>query len=243
MSTTTRPTSRTRRPYLILVAITVGLVLLLGVVGTASYILGFTGYAPLVAAYIPLAVVIAIILTVRHAWVSVGFRPVRTHNAGAVAAMVLAALLPISVLAGAQGLSTSAVGVLGFAGMAILVGFVEEAIFRGILPRVFASRGTVETVVVTSIAFAVAHAVTALSPDQSMGATLRTIGFAFLFGVVASMLVRITGSIWPAVVLHATFDLAGFVLTPRSALVTDGISIALAAVVAVALILIARRAH
>lgn len=234
-------TPRTHRTYLTLIGVTLGLVVLLGAVGTVAYTMGLTGYAPLVAAYVPLAAVIAIMLTVRRGWGIVGFRRVNLRHPATALALVLVSMLPIAAVADSTGFSTSALATVGFAGMAVLVGFVEETLFRGILPRVFASPEAVKTVVATSVAFAVAHSVTALSPDQSVGATAATVAFAFLFGVVASLLVRITGSIWPAIVLHATFDFAGFVLTPRSSMVTDSISIAVAATVALALVLVCRR--
>lgn len=163
MSTTTH----TPRPYLTLVGVTLGLVVLLGAVGTISYAMGLTGYAPLVVAFIPLAAVIATVLTARRGWRAVGFRPLNHRRPAITVALVLAATLPLAVVAASTGLSSSALGTLGFAGMALLVGFVEETLFRGILPRRFASPGGVKAMLLTSVAFAVAHSVTALSPEQS----------------------------------------------------------------------------
>ncbi len=233
--------ARTPHPHLALILATVGLVVFLGAVGTVSYLLGFTGYLPLAAGFLPLAAAVTIGLTLRRSWRATGFRPVHIKRRGAPAAILLVVALPIVVISCSSGLAASGVRIVESAGLAVLVGFVEETIFRGVLLRAFASRGTVVAIVATSIGFAVAHSAAALSPDQSLAASLGTVGFAFLFGVIAALLVRITDSIWPAIALHATFDFAGFVLTPRSSGVTDLATIAVAAALAVTLVLISRR--
>lgn len=155
-------------------------------------------------------------------------------QSGAVTAIVLVAALPIGVIVSSAGFAANGIQILQFAGLALLVGFVEEAIFRGILLRLFASRGPWVGVIATSVGFAVSHSAAALSPDQSLTVSITTVLFAFPFGMVAATLVRITGSIWPAITLHTTFDFVGFVLTAHSAEITNAVNIA----VAVALILI-----
>ena len=238
---TTSSFLRKPRPYLALVLTTVGLIIFLGAVGTISYLFGLTGYLPLAAAFIPLAAAIAVGLTVRRSWRVTGFRAVDAKRSGAKAAMVLVAALPIAVIVASNGFATPCLATLEFAGLAILVAFVEEAIFRGILLRSFSSRAPWVGVVATSLGFAAAHSAAALSPDQSITESITTIVFAFIFGVIACTLVRMTGSLWPAITLHATFDFAGFVLVPRSAEVTDLASVAVAAVLALILVLMGRR--
>ena len=61
------------------------------------------------------------------------------------------------------------------------------------------------------------------------------VAFAFLFGIVAALFIDTTGSIWPAIILHAGFDTVWFILTPRSPVLTDLVSIAVCAALAVLL--------
>ena len=231
---------RTARPYLVLVGITVGLVILLGVVGTICFMLGLSGYAPLAFGYIPLAVVIAVLVTKRHAWASIGFRRVLPDRT-ALWAIVLAGTLPLGVVLGAEGISASGAELLMFLGFALLVAFVEEVLFRGVLFTAFSNRGPVVSILVPSLGFALAHTVTALSPDQDSLAMLRTVVFALVFGAIAALLVRLTSSIWSAIALHALFDFVGFIVVPRSSAISDLVSIALAIVIAAALVLMSRR--
>ena len=235
------PTSvRKPRPYLALTLTTIGLVAFLGAVGTVSYLLGFSGYLPLAAAFIPLAIALAVSLTVRRTWRATGFRPLSLTRSSAILSIILVAVLPIAVIGCSTGIGSSGVTIVEFAGLALLVGFVEETIFRGILLRAFASHRAMVGVVATSIGFAVAHSAAALSPDQTLVESIGAILFAFLFGVIASLVVRMTDSIWPAIALHATFDFAGFVLIARSAVVTDLVSILVAAALVVILVFISR---
>lgn len=180
-------------------------------------------------------------MSVRRRWRATGFRPVDLKQSGTVMAIVLVAALPIGVIVSSAGFAANGIQILQFAGLALLVGFVEETIFRGILLRLFAARSPWVGIVATSVGFAVAHSAAALSPDQSLTVSITTVIFAFLFGMVAATLVRITGSIWPAIALHITFDFVGFVLTPHSAEITNAASIAVAVVLMLILTRISRQ--
>ena len=222
-----------------LISVTLGLVLIMGVTGTLAYLAGLTGYAPLALAFAPIALVLVIIFSWRRDWRSLGFRrPQATSSARWV---MLVALLPVSVISLSLGLDTGAPFLIEFAGLALLVAFVEESLFRGVLLRAFASSGWILAVTVTSAAFALAHSVTALSPAADLGGVIRTILFAFLFGIVAALSTILTQSVLPAMVLRAAFNFVGFILTPRSAVLTDSVSIALCGALAVLLVVVRAR--
>ncbi len=215
----TSPSTR----YLLLVGITFGLIVVTGLTGTVAYLAGLTGYAPLGLAFAPIAAALAIALSVRHSWAALGLTaPRRPLSWGAI---VLAALLPLGGIALSSGVQISPFAIIGFAILAILVGFVEETLFRGVLLRAFAPSGVVPATVVTAVAFALAHTVTAISPDANAATVARTVVFAFAFGVAAALMTTWTASILPAILLHATFDFVGFIFTPRSAVQTDAVSI------------------
>lgn len=235
-------TGRTAR-WLLLLGITIGLVVVMGITGTVAYLAGLTGYAPLALAYAPIAAALAITLSVRHCWTALGFAAPRRRLPWGV--FLLAALLPLTGIALSSGAQISPLAVLGFAMLAILVGFVEETLFRGVLLRAFAPSGVVRATVLTAVAFALAHTVTAISPDADAATVARTVAFALAFGVAAALITTWTASILPAILLHATFDFVGFIFTPRSAVLTDVVSIlvcvALAVVLTVTMASAARR--
>ena len=225
--------------WYMLVGVTLSLVLIMGATGTVAYLAGLTGYAPLALAFAPITLVLAIIFHWRRSWSRLGFRrPLTTPSARTV---LLVALLPVVVVSLSMGTEMGALSVAGFAALALLVAFVEESLFRGVLLRAFASSGWIRAVIATSAAFALAHSVTAISPDADLAGVARTVLFAFLFGIVAALSTLLTNSILPAIALHAAFDFAGFILTPRSVAITDTVSIALCAALAVLLVVVKAR--
>jgi uncharacterized protein len=82
--------------------------------------------------------------------------------------------------------------VLTLAAGSILTPLGEEAFFRGVVANALLARWPAWLAVVVSAAlFAVAHGINAILP------------VAFLVGVLAALLFRWSGSIWPGVLLHA----------------------------------------
>lgn len=225
--------------WFLLVGLTVGLVVAMGVAGTVAYLAGVTGYAPLAWALVPIAIGLCVVIAIRGDWAGLGFTSLPRGRGWVIAGAALI-VLPLPSVALATGFGVTGAGLPGYVGLALLVAFVEEAIFRGILWRAFRSQGLMSATLITSAAFALAHTVTAISPDADQVTVVKTVVFAFLFGVLAALLVETTGSIWPAIAVHAAFDLAGFVLVERSAALVDTLSICSALGLALVLIWLAR---
>jgi membrane protease YdiL (CAAX protease family) len=82
--------------------------------------------------------------------------------------------------------------------LSVTAGFCEELIYRGFLLAVFAATiGTWPAVVLSSLAFAFAHAY------QGPRSAVKT----GLVGLVAGVLFVVSGSLWVPIVLHAVVDL------------------------------------
>jgi membrane protease YdiL (CAAX protease family) len=112
----------------------------------------------------------------------------------------------------------------------VVVGFVEEAIFRGLLlyalVRVWGTsrRGLFAATLVAALLFGVLHILQVLS-GQSLASTLLVMAGCVFSGIWLGALVLRGGSIWPGVVVHAASNMvvnigalsvAGF-LPPTSA--------------------------
>lgn len=80
--------------------------------------------------------------------------------------------------------------------ISLLVPLGEEFLFRGVLMRGLLRYGAVIAVVVSSVVFAVFHGVNMALPS------------ALVVGLVAAEVVRRSGSVWPAVVIHVINNLA-----------------------------------
>ncbi|MFI8528305.1 lysostaphin resistance A-like protein [Promicromonospora sukumoe] len=77
---------------------------------------------------------------------------------------------------------------------AILTPIGEEFLFRGVLATALDRYGPWVAVLVSAAVFAVAHGINYILP------------VAFVVGVVAALLLRRTGSVWPGVVVHGTYN-------------------------------------
>lgn len=82
----------------------------------------------------------------------------------------------------------------------LVVPLGEELLFRGLAYPVLRRLGRVVAVLLTAAVFALAHGLNVV------------FAAAFLLGVVNAVLYERTGSVWPAVAAHATFNTISFVL-------------------------------
>ncbi len=96
---------------------------------------------------------------------------------------------------------------LFYAGFTLLIGFVEEVYFRGIMLQALKSRGLWHATVVTAFLFGAAHASNALYGASSLYTVLQ-VGYAIAFGLSFAALVLVTRMIWPVILAHALANFA-----------------------------------
>jgi membrane protease YdiL (CAAX protease family) len=79
--------------------------------------------------------------------------------------------------------------------------FVEELLFRGLFYRWLRERwGVAAAVAVSALSFSALHGIPQLIPALA------------LFGAVLALVYEKSGSLWPAIVVHALFNCVGVVL-------------------------------
>jgi uncharacterized protein len=177
------------------------------VAGVAQYLV--SGLAPMVA------VAIVYVVRVRRPAAiglrAVGGRWITVAIGGGIAAIVLSILVSVVVIviAGppsdiqADYASASSGGpvllALTLLAGAVLTPLGEELLFRGVVTNWLLRFGGWVAVPVSAALFALSHGVNNVLP------------VAFVVGVIAGLLFRATGSIWPGVVVHAIYN--GYVIT------------------------------
>jgi membrane protease YdiL (CAAX protease family) len=77
--------------------------------------------------------------------------------------------------------------------MAVLIPVMEETVHRGLLQSAFVHRGPVTAILVSALTF------TALHPPSSYG-------LVFCMGLVLGTQFWLSGSLWPTIVTHATYN-------------------------------------
>ncbi len=88
-------------------------------------------------------------------------------------------------------------------------GFMEEAVFRGLVLRTFLPGGLVRAAFLSALLFALAHLLNLLM-GANLNATLLQVALTFLAGVCFSAPLAITRNIWPLVVLHGFGNFMGY---------------------------------
>jgi hypothetical protein len=146
--------------------------------------------------------VAALILSLRW-WHDTGFAGLvkgRSLLAYAPWLLLLVIMLP-EVKASGASLSRIA----GFGVFALLVGFGEEGLLRGIALRALLPKGEILAAIVSSIIFGAAHLVNLLA-GRDPASTVVQVVYATFIGIGFAGPRLYTGTIWPAVVIHALID-------------------------------------
>ncbi|WP_164743192.1 CPBP family intramembrane glutamic endopeptidase [Brevibacterium aurantiacum] len=140
----------------------------------------------------------------RFLWMGVGFG-LAAYLLGVVAAFVY-----IAATGDAQNVQTSyqsaARGSAGFLVLTLVAGSIvtpigEELMFRGVVANVLFARLTAWVAVpLSALIFAVAHGINPVFP------------VAFVVGVLAALLFKWSGSIWPGVILHGVNNATALVV-------------------------------
>jgi membrane protease YdiL (CAAX protease family) len=155
-------------------------------------------------------------------WVRQIFAGQQTHVHGRWWMWVAPVLVLIPIVLRIVGIDYASYGpgvVATTFAVGLLIGFTEELLFRGIVVKIMRDGGHREwTVAVASAGlFALSHAVNLLSGQPVLTVAL-TVVFTFGFGLMMYLVMRVTGSIIWAMVLHALTD-------PTTMLASGGIDV------------------
>lgn len=88
-------------------------------------------------------------------------------------------------------------------------GFMEEAIFRGLLLRILLPGGLMRAALLSSLFFALAHFLN-LFMGANLSATILQVIVAFLASLVFTAPLAITRNIWPLVIIHGFGNFIGY---------------------------------
>ena len=189
------------------------------------------------AAEVVLALLAVVVVTRMRWWRHVGFRRLATLRDLRLFWIPLFPVLPalpaaLATLGRADG--TGGLGRLSFwLTLAVLVAFVEEVAFRGLILRALEPRGIWPAAVISSVLFGLMHAVNLLFGAE-LTQTLLQMGSAAALGFSFAAVALRTGTIWPLVVIHALVDVVGFVTADGAAVTTvTGTDLVVAVVYAV----------
>ncbi len=173
-------------------------------ISAAVILLTVPRVSPLTAALLVTAV-LAVVVTVL-VWRVSGFReagfvgPRHWQNLRLLIVPTVLAVTPL--LAGLRPVDALGTLIVGY----VLTGFMEEALWRGLVLRVLRPTGPLPAVLFGSLLFGASHFANVLFRDSVTLVAAQALG-AFCFGVGYAAIALRIGTIWPLMVLHTLTDL------------------------------------
>lgn len=219
LTETGKPTFSQRRPVWAVAIIELLLLFAMTAAGAYATIQGLSYTAPVLISFVPIALALIVYMTLRRRWSYYGFRSLRSIPAsGWVYYLPLVAVLVVILFKGFRPLTVGEI--LFFVGFTLLVGFVEETVYRGLILRTMLVKGTAIAVIVSSVLFAITHLLNALS-GQSMAATILQIFYALLVGGSLALLWIKNRNILPLIAFHFIHNLIQFLSVDRESIPAD----------------------
>jgi membrane protease YdiL (CAAX protease family) len=199
-----------RHPYWFVGLLEIAVVLVYLVAGTVAHFLKLSNLALYGLANAALTVIVAVLVISMGWWRRVGFIAARNKRD---LLWFLVPFLPmfINFIPGLE--LTSLNHVIVILVVTLMVGFVEEVIFRGLMLRALESRGAWRAIIVTSLLFGLTHALNVLT-GKSLAQDAAQIFYAVAIGFAYAALVWRKGTIWPLVIAHFAIDFVNMLQKP-----------------------------
>jgi len=179
---------------------------------------GIEGALSLWSSELITAAVLALLLSLLHWWKKIGFTSINKGGLKFLLPIFLIALVVLNLAwifdeSGSWFLGLeSPVQLFSLIGVMLLLGFVEEGIFRGIFFYGLSTKFTpLFTVILTGVVFGLFHFVN-LFQGAAFSATLFQVIHAGAMGFLYASLRLRLGAIWPLMLMHAFWDFSLFVL-------------------------------
>lgn len=197
-----------KRPVLTVVIIEV--LLTFALIAAGAYVtMNELDYSPALFAFIPIAAALILYMSLKRKWGYLGFRPLSTIPAGSWKYYApLLIILLIILLKGFQDISISEV--MYYLALTLLVGFVEETLYRGLIFKTLLAKGVKTAVITSSILFSVTHMLNAIG-GQGTAETVLQVIYALLIGAVLVLLMLKNNNILPLMLFHFIHNFIQFV--------------------------------
>lgn len=198
-----------KRPVLSVVLIELALLVAMFAAGAYATIQQLSYTAPVLIAFIPISLVLIVRLTWKKSWKRYGFLPLAD-----IPPQTLIYYLPLAIVlicVAANGFrSFTFKEAMFFVFFTLLVGFVEETVYRGLILHILLRhKGITVAVVTSSLLFSVTHVLNILS-GQSAEDTVVQLIYALLTGAALALLIVKNRNIIPLILFHFIHNLLQF---------------------------------
>jgi membrane protease YdiL (CAAX protease family) len=199
-----------RHPYAFVALVELMVIAVYMVAGTIAHLRHLTTLQMYGIANLALTVIVALQLTGMRWWKATGFRAAGSPRD---LRWYLVPLVPMAIN-WVPGIDMgSARHLLLVLSLTLMVGFVEEAVFRGLMFTALRSLGPWRAVMVPSVLFGLTHSLNVLA-GKSGPEALAQVAYAMAIGFAFAALMVRKGLLWPLVLVHFLIDFAHFSQKP-----------------------------
>ncbi|MNI23675.1 CAAX amino terminal protease self- immunity [compost metagenome] len=197
-----------KRPVLSVIIIEVLLLLATLAAGAYATIKELDYTSPVLISFIPIALTLIIYLTLKKKWGYLGFQSIlNIPKRNWIYYLPLVLILVVISLKGFKAVTVSEV--IFFIFFTLLVGFVEETIYRGFILKILLNKSVKTAVITSSILFSITHLLNVLS-GQSTTQTIVQLIYALIMGIVLALLIIKNHNIIPLIIFHFLHNLIQF---------------------------------
>lgn len=199
-----------RHPYWFVALLEIVVILVYLLAGTIAHFLNLANLELYGLANLGLTLIVAALLTGMRWWRAIGFRaPDRRSD-------LLYFLVPFipMILNFIPGLEVTSLGhLMEVLAITLMVGFVEEGVFRGLMLNALKTHGPWKAAIITAVLFGLTHALNGLT-GKSMVDNAAQIFYAVAIGFAFAALVLQKGILWPLVSAHFLINFVNFIQKP-----------------------------
>ena len=199
-----------RHPYWFVVILEIVVIFVYLIAGTTAHFLNLANLGLYGIANLGLTIIAIALLTWMGWWKVIGFR---SPNKRGDLLYFLVPFVPmfINFIPGVE--ITSLWHLIEILVIALMVGFVEEVFFRGLMLNAIKAHGLWKAAVITALLFGITHSLNALT-GKSMLDDAAQIFYTVAIGFAFAALVLQKGILWPLVVAHFCIDFVNYIQTP-----------------------------
>ncbi|MBB3128152.1 hypothetical protein FHS19_002806 [Paenibacillus rhizosphaerae] len=198
-----------KRPVISVILIELLLLIAVFIAGAYATLNELSYTTPVLLSFIPISIVLIIYITIKRKWRHYGFRSLLTITKRSwIYYLPQLAVLIVVAFNGFKAFTLQ--DLLFFLFFTLLVAFVEETIYRGLILQILLrSKGIMAAVITSSILFSVTHVLNMLS-GQSAADTIMQLAYALLTGAALALLMVKNGNIIPLILFHFIHNLMQF---------------------------------
>jgi membrane protease YdiL (CAAX protease family) len=199
-----------RHPYWFTVILEITVIFVYLVAGTIAHFMNLGNMELYGLANLSLTIIVAVLLSGMGWWKAVGFRAPQKQSD------LLYFIVPFfpMFINFIPGVKITGIGYfLEVLIVMLMVGFVEEVVFRGLMLQAIKGRGNWKAIVITSLLFGLTHALNTMVGKNLLNDVLQ-IFYAVAIGFAFAALVLKKGLLWPLVLAHFLINFVNFIQPP-----------------------------